>query len=113
MVNPGGRDEGFADDVARWLEGAMRKQRGSTPMTDSDLIKKSGVGRSTLYRLLRGESVADEATLARLSRALGVATPRIVRTLQFDEPPPRLSPLDELLQAQASLDRAIERFKKR
>ena len=111
MVPSGGRDESFTDATARWLRNSMRKQRGSSRVTATDLIRKSGVGRSTLYRLLRGEGEADEVTLAKLSHALGVATPRIVRTLRFDEPQvARMSPLDKLREAQALLDDAIERL---
>lgn len=76
---------GLPDEVARWLAGALRDAGGRDKMTKTALSKESGVSQDTIYRLLRGEGEADEETLEKLARTLGVDTPRIERTLRFQE----------------------------
>ncbi len=67
--------------VIRWLRVSMRGPDGRDKMTRTELIKRSKVGRTSLYRLLKGEADAEPETLARLATALKVPVPLVVRTL--------------------------------
>ncbi len=96
----------FGEAVAAWfrrVNGEGRRRR----MSLNAISEKSGVARTTLYRIEAGEG-ADEATLAAVADALGVDRPVVTRTLQL-EPAALQEPQDALGwigEAQAALDRA-------
>jgi transcriptional regulator with XRE-family HTH domain len=98
----------FRYSVAKWLRRAMLDHDGKAKLNHSEIIKESGIGRSSYYRILRGETDAEPDTLLRLAAALRVPPPEVERVLRLDQPgtPFALAPLAKIKEAMTLLQEA-------
>jgi transcriptional regulator with XRE-family HTH domain len=60
------------------LGDSIRRKRAAEQLTLRDAAEQTGIGASTLWRLERGQGLPDSATLARLTRWLGVPPERFM-----------------------------------
>lgn len=82
-------------------------------MTLTDLARRAGVSRTTVYAILNAEGEeTDQETVTKLAAALGVEAPRIARVLDVSdgEGPVASSPLALIQEAQALLGLASARL---
>jgi len=57
---------------------SIQRKRGADDLTLREAAKQTGIGASTLWRLEKGQSIPDSATLARLTQWLGVPPERFM-----------------------------------
>jgi transcriptional regulator with XRE-family HTH domain len=89
------------EEVARWLGNAM----AAAQLRDTDVIRKSGVAKTTFYRVKQGEADPDTSTLELLARALGVPVPSVEKRL-IAKGPETLTAEDLVREAIGILERA-------
>lgn len=79
MVNDNSRERSvFSDAVAAQI----RAERAAKKMTQTDLVKASGIPRTTYLRLESGERVADTTQLYRITEALGLSLSEFFRRVE-------------------------------
>lgn len=61
-------------DIARWLKDALGERNIAS------VAKEAGVSRTTVYSILNQETIADDDTVRKLAKALGVPPPRVGAT---------------------------------
>ncbi len=94
------------EELAAWLKGALYDAAGRRKMTDAKLMERARISKNTLYPLLSGKlGGADDATLAKIAKVLGVPAPRVARLVTYDPPPPPETPGAILRAAQNLLER--------
>lgn len=72
------------EQVAAWLHAALYDAEGRQNMKDREVIRRAEIAPGTFYNLINGKGGgADNETLARVARALGVSAPRIVPHLHW------------------------------
>jgi len=109
IVSPGAtlrKSPTFGEAVADWFR-AVNGPEHSRKVSLNALSDRSGVARTTLYRIEAGEG-ADEDTLIAIADALGAGRPVVTKALQLEPgtlQEPR-EPLDWIVEAQAALERA-------
>lgn len=64
----------------------IRAERAAAQMTQAELIKASGLARSTYLRLEKGERVADVTQLARICGALGISLSEFLMRVEQRDP---------------------------
>lgn len=74
---------------------ALRKARRNAGLSLDALSLRTGVTRSTLWRIERGEQVPRPSTALRIARALGLGVEQVRELAGGDDPePPSALPLD-------------------
>ena len=63
----------------RAVAAQIRAERAAAGVTRDEITERTGIGRSTLYRIERGERVPDMVQLAQIASALPVTVQQIVQ----------------------------------
>lgn len=101
----------LAEVLAAWFRRALRGPDGLDRLTLTELSRRAGVSRPTLYAIRDGEGEGtDQDTITRIAAALMVPAPRLERILTVEDGEPASSPLALIAEAQALLALAARRL---